>query len=116
MDLILPRILMVKLIALKEMNKKQLIVALAILTFNLLFCSFLFAEDGTYDATVTTDSGTYSVLAEVEDGEVTQVHWPNGGDMSVSGAEISDGEASGVNSRGDSISIELEDYNDDSEE
>ncbi len=74
------------------------------------------AEDGTYDATVTTDSGSYSVPVEVEDGEVTIVHWPNGGDMTVSGAEISAGEATGVNSRGDSVSIELEDYNNESGE
>lgn len=78
--------------------------------------SFICSEDGTYDATVTTDSGSYSVPVEVEDGEVTQVYWPNGGDMTVYGGEISDGEASGTNSRGESVSIELEDYNDESEE
>lgn len=94
------------------MNKKQLIVILVILAFNLLLCNFILAEDGTYDATVTTDSGTYSVPVEVESGEVTQVHWPNGGDMTVSGAEISDGEAAGVDSRGEVVSIELEDYTD----
>lgn len=82
----------------------------------LILPSFAFSDDGTYDATVTTDSGSYFVSVEVEGGEVTQVHWPNGGDMSVSGAEIIDGEATGVNSRGDSVSIELEDYNDESEE
>jgi len=98
------------------MNKKQLIVAWVTIVLSLLFYSFLVAEDGTYDAVVTTDSGSYSVPVEVEDGEVTQVHWSNGGDMSVSGAEISDGEATGVNSRGDSVSIELEDYPEESEE
>jgi len=75
--------------------------------------SFVYSEDGTYDATVTTNSGSYSVPVEIEGGEVTQVHWPNGGDMSVYGGEISGGEATGFNSRGDSVSIELEDYNDD---
>lgn len=94
------------------MNKKQLITA-CIIVVSLLIISSVFAEDGTYDATVRTDSGSYSVPVEVEGGEVTQVHWPSGGNMSVSGAEISDGEATGVNSRGDSVSIELEDYNDD---
>ena len=74
------------------------------------------AEDGTYDATVSTDSGSYSVPVEVENGEVTQVHWPNGGDMTVSGADISGDEATGVNSRGDSVTIELEDYKQESEE
>ena len=65
-------------------------------------------EDGTYDATVRTDSGTYTVPVEVEDGEVTHVHWPNGGNMTVHGADIEDGEASGHNSRGENIDIEIE--------
>ncbi len=68
------------------------------------------AEDGTYDATVTTDSGSYTVPVEVEGGEVTYVHWPNGSDMHVYGTEIEDGEASGYNSRGESVTIELDGY------
>lgn len=70
--------------------------------------SFAQVEDGTYDATVTTSSGSYTVSVEVEDGEVTTVYWPNGGDMSLSGAEISDLEASGYNSQGDYVDIEIE--------
>jgi uncharacterized protein with FMN-binding domain len=35
-------------------------------------------EDGTYDATVTTDSGSYTVPVEVHDGEVSHVQWTNG--------------------------------------
>ena len=71
--------------------------------------SHAFAEDGTYDATVTTDSGTYSVPVDVEDGQVTGVHWPNGGDMSVDGAELDGTSASGINSRGDTVDIEVDD-------
>lgn len=71
------------------------------------------AEDGTYDATVTTDSGTYTVPVEVEDGEVSLVHWPNGGDMHVYGADISNGEAQGYNSRGDMVQIEVDGHSDD---
>jgi hypothetical protein len=67
-----------------------------------------YVENGTYNATVTTNSGTYTVPVEVEGGEVTEVHWPNGGDMTVDGAEIDSGEASGHNSRGDYISIEID--------
>ena len=74
------------------------------------------AEDGTYDALVTTDSGTYTVPVEVEDGEVTHVIWPNGGEMSVDGGELSDGEAYGTNSRGDDVSIEIDDYSYDEED
>ncbi|MGO9481022.1 MAG: hypothetical protein ACLP05_04470 [Candidatus Kryptoniota bacterium] len=73
-------------------------------------------EDGTYDAQVETDSGTYNVPVEVENGEVTGVHWPNGGDMSVQGAEIEDGEATGTNSRGDSVQIQIDDSEQSDEE
>jgi hypothetical protein len=69
----------------------------------------LAVEDGTYDAEVQTDSGTYSVPVEVENGEVTEVHWPNGGNMHVEGAEIENGEATGTNSRGDSVQIQIDD-------
>jgi Zn-dependent membrane protease YugP len=62
-----------------------------------------------YDATVTTDSGTYSVPVEVEDGEVTEVHWPNGGRMSVSDAELDGSSADGTTMNGDSVHIEVED-------
>lgn len=66
-------------------------------------------EDGTHDAYVRTDSGKYKVPVEIENGEVTKVHWPNGGNMRVRGAEIdSSGEAVGKNSDGDSIRIEIE--------
>lgn len=63
-----------------------------------------------YDAVVTTDSGSYTVPVEVEDGEVTHVYWPNGGAMNVYGGELSDGEAVGTNSRGETVSVEVDDY------
>ena len=65
-------------------------------------------DDGTYDATVTTSSGSYTVPVEVENGEVSEVHWPNGGEMNVYGGNIDEGEATGYNSRGDYISIEID--------
>jgi hypothetical protein len=72
-------------------------------------------RDGTYDATVTTESGSYSVPVEVEGDEVALVYWPNGGEMHVHGADLdSDGETSGYNSRGDWIQVEIDNY--DSEE
>ena len=89
------------------------------LCFPLLFLSLLlvapraFAEsspvDGTYDARVRTDSGTYRVPVEVEDGEVTSIRWPNGGRLRLRGAEIEDGEAVGRNSDGDRLRIEIDD-------
>ncbi len=81
-----------------------------IVSFLLIICLPLWAEE--YDADVTTSSGTYSVPVEVEDGEVTTVNWPNGGNMNVDGATISGTSASGTNSRGDSIDIEIPDYHD----
>lgn len=65
--------------------------------------------DGTYDARVRSDGGSYRVPVDVEDGEVTKIHWPNGGRMRLRGAEIEDGEASGINSRDERFQIELED-------
>lgn len=84
---------------------------ITLLTMLLIF-SPAFAEtdlqDGTYDATVRTSSGSYTVPVEVENGEVTAVEWPNGGNMSVRGADIDGREASGVNSRGDRVQIEID--------
>ncbi len=67
------------------------------------------ADDGTYDAIVTTESGSYTVPVEVEDNAVAQVYWPNGGDMNVEGADLQGNEASGNNLRGDSVAIEIDD-------
>lgn len=67
------------------------------------------AADGTYDAEVTTESGTYTVPVEVENGEVTHVEWPNGGAMHVYGGELTGGSASGTNSRGESVDIQISD-------
>jgi len=69
-------------------------------------------EDSTYDATVTTDSGSYRIPVEVEDNEVTSVHWPNGGNMHLYGAEIDGDEASGYDSRGNKVKVELDDLHD----
>ncbi|MBI4355879.1 MAG: hypothetical protein HY597_05500 [Candidatus Omnitrophica bacterium] len=90
------------------------VVWLALAVFTLAVPAY--SEDGTYDAVVTTDSGSYTVPVEVEGGEVTFVHWPNGGDMHVYGAEIADSEAQGWNSRDESVSIEIDDYPEASDE
>ena len=79
----------------------------------LLSASSAIAEDkpidGRYRARVRTDSGTYRVPVEVEDGEVSSIRWPNGGKMKVRGAEIDDGEAVGRNYGGDRFKIEIDD-------
>ena len=66
-------------------------------------------EDGTHDATVTTESGSYTVPVEVSDGNVENVDWPNGGEMTLDGAELDGNEADGTNSRGEPVHVELED-------
>ena len=47
------------------MNKMQSVVSVVVIFLSLLFCNLIFAEDGTYDATIITDSGSYSVPVEV---------------------------------------------------
>ena len=91
------------------MTKKQLTFIVLILTL-LLAYSCVLSEDGRYEAIVTTDSGTYSASVEVYDGEVVRIYWPNDEDTTVSGAKINDGEATGVDQNGDTVSIELKDY------
>jgi len=81
--------------------------SLLVIATCVFFASALNGEE--VDATVTTDSGTYQVPVEVEDGEVTHVIWPNGGHMTVNGGDIDNGEADGTNSGGDSVHIELDD-------
>jgi hypothetical protein len=73
------------------------------------------AEDGTYSATVTTSSGTYYVLVEVNGGEVTSVHWPNGAHMTVMGGYLDGAEAYGANRRGEPVRVEIDDPNWDSD-
>lgn len=94
------------------------LVYLLVLLIPFVFISFVGADDGTYDAYVTTSSGTYTVPVEVEDGEVVGVQWPNGGTMSLDGAELSDGQAEGTNSKGDWVSVEIDDssYEEEAEE
>ena len=65
-------------------------------------------NDGTFDATVTTESGSYQVPVKVTNGEVEYVDWPNGGQMTLSGATIHNRYAEGTNSRGQTIIIEIE--------
>lgn len=65
--------------------------------------------DGEYRARVRTQSGTYTVPVEVEDGEVTSIRWPNGGRMRVRGADLDDGDAVGRDSDGRRYQIEVED-------
>jgi len=65
-------------------------------------------SDGIYDASVTTPSGTYEVQVSVSGGEVEYVDWPNGGEMTLTDAVITNKHAVGTNSRGDEIEIEIE--------
>jgi hypothetical protein len=66
--------------------QNRLFLSLLLFLLLILPAQLCFCEDGTYDAQVTTESGTYTVPVEVENGE-----------------------ASGINSRGDSVEIEIND-------
>ena len=101
---------------------KNIYAALAIFAFLLLphFIQAAAAEgtliDGTYSATVTTDSGSYTVPVEVEDGEVSRVEWPNGGNMHVYGGDLDGDKAFGRNSDGESVHVQIDDLEYESEE
>jgi len=64
-------------------------------------------QDGAYDATVISSSGTYQVEVEVSNGQVEYVYWPNGGHMSLSGATIVGRHAEGTNSNGEYFEIDI---------
>ena len=78
----------------------------------LLFTPVVFGQtvikDGTYSAIVNTDSGSYNEAVDVSNNSVVIVHWENGGNMNVYGAMLDENcSASGTNSRGDQISIQI---------
>jgi hypothetical protein len=89
--------------------KKLLVIIMLLLVLGVPFALAKNSQykDGTYDAFVVTDSGSYTVPVDVADNQVVIVHWPNGGGMHVYGASISGDSASGTNSNGDAITIEL---------
>ena len=72
---------------------------------------YIFAQNGLYKAIVNTESGNYEASVEVENEEVVYVHWPNGEQTSVYGAKITDGRASGIDSKEKHIDIEINNYN-----
>lgn len=83
---------------------KTLIIVISLLITMPLYA----AEDGTYDAVVTSDNGSYTVPIEVEDDEVTIIYWPNGGAMHLYGAELDGTEATGTSSDDDrEYSVEI---------
>ena len=88
------------------MNKHKAILA-SLFAF-LSVVSFCYAEE--QDALVITDGGSFSVPVEVDNGEVTRVYWPDGQIWSLTGAEISGGEATGVDSGGRSVRVSLDNY------
>lgn len=78
-----------------------------IVIFSLVFFPvFVLAEEGSYDALVTTDSGSSISKVDVEDEEVLDIQPSTGQDMSVYGAQRDDsGEVSGIDSKGEDVSM-----------
>ncbi|MFH0855915.1 MAG: hypothetical protein V1869_05355 [Candidatus Omnitrophota bacterium] len=73
---------------------------------------FVFAQNGRYDAFVSTDSGTYKAVVEVEDGLVVYVCRENGDHMNLQGAKIVDSQADGTTSSGEQVHVAISGYND----
>jgi len=92
------------------MDKKQLVIISAVMLSSLLSFNFVFAEDGTYNAFITNTGGTYIGTALVEGELITAVTWSGGQQIFDPGIQVVDGDASGLDSDGRPISIELEDY------
>jgi len=72
--------------------------------------------DGTYCAEIdyyyseTGTSSTYTLLVEIENNELTEIHWPNGGwldDSHFTPPDISSGEASFTSDRGVDYTIKI---------
>lgn len=90
------------------MQKACLMVALLVFVG---LPALAFAQNGEYDAYVSTESGTYRGVVEVEDGEVVYVRRKDGDQMTLEGAKIVGGQADGTDSNGKSVHIEIDNYN-----
>ena len=88
------------------MNKHRTILLSSFAFFSVV--SFCYADQR--DAEVTTDAISYTVPVEVDNGKVTYVYWPNGRIWSLTGADISDGEASGMDFLGRAVHVRLDNY------
>jgi hypothetical protein len=67
-----------------------------------------------YRALVTDSTGSHNVDVDVENGYVTMVHWPNGRDTVLTGAEISSNEAQGYDPDNNVLDIYIDGYQTDS--
>jgi len=90
------------------MGKIIFLAFIAILAF---FSPDVFAVDGTYEATVTTQDGEYKTTVEVEGDKIVYYNLPNGDTVEVNGAKIGNGEADGTDSDGKQVHIEIPNYN-----
>lgn len=116
------------------MKFKKLLIIFSIIVFSLLFVECKksnnynsqeytlgnFEEngypDGTYCAEIdyyyseTGTSSTYTLLVEIENNELIEIHWPNGGwldDSHFTPPDISSGEASFTSDRGVDYKIKI---------
>jgi hypothetical protein len=63
--------------------------------------------DGVYPATAKNTGLTYDVSAKVEDGRVTALLWPHGGETPILEGEITDGTVVGFGVEGDRFDITI---------
>lgn len=90
---------------------KRIFCFMALLVFAVLI-KFSFAQNGEYDAFVSTENGNYKAVVEVEDGEVVYVRRKNGDQLRLQDAKIIDGHADGTDLDGRQVHIEIVNYND----
>jgi hypothetical protein len=64
-------------------------------------------QDGMYPATATNTGWTYAVSAQVEEGQVTALRWPHGGETPILEGEITNGTAVGFGIEGDRFDITI---------
>jgi len=88
------------------------------LIFLLIFLpSFVFSEDnlgssspdGTYEATVTTDTASYSTAIVSEDNQAARIALPDAKETFIYGIEDFEWKQTGINSQGEAVSIERQD-------
>ena len=89
--------------------KNLLFLGVFLMMTALTICSF--AEDGKYEATVTTDDGVFTALVEAAGGRVTLIRLPDNKLIYVSNADIDEeGNAVGTDLNGKTVKIEIDGY------
>ena len=81
-------------------------IGIIVIVFIMLFTVFVFAEEGTYDAITTTETGSTSAMVNEESGNIIDIQPSGGQDSSIYGVNTGNfGETTGIDSKGESVTI-----------